>query len=189
MYHKCHSRFIFFPCLSTHLLIGGFISLRIWKFIERKWNPESRGVFFLAKKHNRLYEVDIFSTIQSIHTFTDHFVSSEQGPCLSLNVFPSTLLESSFRYSLEDVIMKVRIPLERMCLCLYDLNAAVSPLLLHPPSINKEVCVCLNEWGVMFWFEVFSRINFHYSYLYCIPKYHLAGCRNSIHIIFTVLFW
>jgi EAL domain-containing protein (putative c-di-GMP-specific phosphodiesterase class I) len=82
-------------------------------------NPEM--LFALAKQHNKLLELDVFSIVKSINTFEKQSLHSTSN--LSVNIFPSTLLESSFLWKIDDIMNKVSLKSQQIT---FELNEAES---------------------------------------------------------------
>lgn len=100
-------------------------------------NPEM--LFTLAKQQNKLLELDMFSIVKSIITFENqsfHLTSK-----LSVNIFPSTLLEPSFLWKIDDIMNKVSLKPQQIT---FELNEAESVV-----SLNKlmEVIQYLKSLG------------------------------------------
>jgi EAL domain-containing protein (putative c-di-GMP-specific phosphodiesterase class I) len=89
-------------------------------------NPEE--LFSLAIEQNRLFDLDILSISNSIQTFA-HQAKHSNAPRLSVNVFPSTLLEPSFLIKLDHLMSNVSLEPDQIT---FELNEAESV-----ESLNK----------------------------------------------------
>jgi len=118
----------FFPTLDFHHAFQPIYNLKddcVYGFeslIRSTEVPNPERLFMLAKQQNRLFELDVSSIVKSINTFDRHVMNS-QDTKLSVNVYPSTLLESAFHRQLEDVMNKVSLKPEQIT---FELNEAES---------------------------------------------------------------
>ncbi|KAA0546603.1 EAL domain-containing protein [Bacillus sp. BGMRC 2118] len=88
---------VFQPIISLHNeTLYGYESL-----IRCNSVPNPELLFSLAKNQNKLFELDMFSILNSMNTFGKNSSVSPDNHQLSVNIFPSTFLESSFIYRLE----------------------------------------------------------------------------------------
>lgn len=102
--------------------------------------PNPEVLFSLAMQQNQLYDLDFFSIVNSLHTFEHQFKHSN-APRLSVNVFPSTLLDPNFLRQLDRIMNKVTLATETIT---FELNEAESV-----SSLSKltEVIHCLRSLG------------------------------------------
>jgi EAL domain-containing protein (putative c-di-GMP-specific phosphodiesterase class I) len=86
---------------------------------EKIQNPHL--LFSIAAKKRKLFELDMSSVIQSIFSFQQWNPSVDKDVHLTVNIFPSTILESSFLWLIEDLMKKINIPPGRI---IFELNEA-----------------------------------------------------------------
>ena len=94
-------------------------------------NPEIKNpevLFSLAMQQDRLFDLDILSIVNSIYTFERQSKDSI-APRLSVNVFPSTLLEPAFLIKLDILMSNVSLKPDQIT---FELNEAESVM-----SLNK----------------------------------------------------
>ncbi|CAH2714967.1 putative signaling protein [Neobacillus rhizosphaerae] len=96
--------------------IYGFESLIRGKKIQ---NPQS--LFAKAEKQKKRLDLDLSSVIRSIASFHQCLLAKEQDLHLTVNVFPSTVLEPSFHWFIEDLMKTVNIAPSRI---IFELNEA-----------------------------------------------------------------
>jgi EAL domain-containing protein (putative c-di-GMP-specific phosphodiesterase class I) len=89
-------------------------------------NPEV--LFAMAKQKGKLYELDVLSIIRSISTF-EFLASAAASARVSVNIFPSTLLEPAFLWEIEDIMRNTSLKPEQIT---FELNEAESVV-----SLNK----------------------------------------------------
>lgn len=86
-------------------------------------NPEL--LFSAAKQHHKLFELDMYSIVKSVTTFNECFPT--QAPLISVNIFPSTLLEPAFLWKIEDMMKRINLVPEQI---IFEMNEAESVLSL-----------------------------------------------------------
>ena len=92
-------------------------------------NPEIKNpevLFSLAMQQDCLFDLDLFSIVNSVHTFERQSRHSS-APRLSVNVFPSTLLEPSFLIRLDRLMSSVSLKPDQIT---FELNEAESVMSL-----------------------------------------------------------
>lgn len=104
-FNSIHLAHVFQPIFTIQNgCINGYESLIRSGEVE---NPEV--LFTRAKQQQKLYELDIFSIVRSISIFDEHTSTDKNNIQLSVNIFPSTLLEPSFLRILEDIMNKAHV--------------------------------------------------------------------------------
>ncbi|TYS48619.1 EAL domain-containing protein [Bacillus infantis] len=101
-------------------------------------NPEM--LFAMAKQNGKLYDLDIFSIVRTISTF-EYKATAAASSQLSVNIFPSTLLEPAFLWKIDDIMKNTSLKPEQIT---FELNEAESVV-----SLNrlKEVVQHLKSLG------------------------------------------
>lgn len=91
--------------------------------IRNKTIPNPERLFAVALQQNKLFDLDVLSIAKSFHTF-EHFQSINTGaPHLSVNIFPSTLLEPAFLRKIEEIMNTVSLQPDQIT---FELNEAES---------------------------------------------------------------
>lgn len=105
--------------------------------------PNPEVLFSLAMQQNQLFDLDFHSIANSIHTFEQQS-RYLNPPRLSVNVFPSTLLDPDFLRQLNRLMNKVALAPESI---IFELNEAESVM-----SLGKltDVIHCLRSLGFRF---------------------------------------
>ncbi|WP_081773051.1 EAL domain-containing protein [Bacillus sp. EB01] len=116
-FYPGHLSHVFQPIYS--LQGGGLFGFESLIRSTKIHSPEN--LFSLAKKQRKLFELDMNSALNSITTFD--LCNKGVGLQLSVNIFPSTLMDRSFYYSLMNVVEDVNLePVD----ILFELNEAES---------------------------------------------------------------
>ncbi|WP_413303486.1 EAL domain-containing protein [Bacillus sp. 1P10SD] len=89
--------------LNAHTLYG-YESL-----IRGEKNNNPLILFAMAEKQKKLFNLDMASVIKSILSFHKYELSKNLNMHLTVNIFPSTVLEPSFLWLIEDLMKKVNI--------------------------------------------------------------------------------
>ncbi|WP_257985156.1 EAL domain-containing protein [Bacillus sp. T33-2] len=89
-------------------------------------NPEM--LFEMAVQQKKLFDLDMASMMQSIFTYDEFGLPKQKDLHLTVNVFPSTLLNPSFLWKLEKVMRKVDIPPQKIML---ELNESETVTYVH----------------------------------------------------------
>jgi len=118
--------------------IYGFESLIRGKKIQ---NPQF--LFALAEKQKKLFDLDMSSILQSIFSFNKCISSKDKDVYLTVNIFPSTVLEPSFLCFIEDMMKKVDITPNKI---IFEINEAET---VHNFKRLQEMVRYLKEFGFM----------------------------------------
>lgn len=82
-------------------------------------NPQS--LFAMAEKQQKLFDLDVSSIVNSIYCFNELIPSKEAALYLTVNIYPSTLLNPCFLCLLDDVMGRVNLSSSNI---IFELNEA-----------------------------------------------------------------
>ncbi|MEF7563652.1 EAL domain-containing protein [Bacillus infantis] len=120
MFNFCHAFQPIFS-LAEHCIAGYEGLIRSFEI----QNPEV--LFAMAKQNGKLYELDVFSIARSISTF-EYQAAAAASFRLSVNIFPSTMLEPAFLWKIDDIMKKALLKPEQIT---FELNEAESVVSLN----------------------------------------------------------
>lgn len=86
---------------------------------EQIKNPQL--LFALAEKQQKLFELDVSSIIESIYCFNQLIPAQFATLYLTVNIYPSTIVNPYFLYLIDDVMGKVNLPPSSI---IFELNEA-----------------------------------------------------------------
>lgn len=112
--------------------------------IRSKSVSDPELLFTLAKKQNKLYELDMYSCMKSIGLFGEKKETLQTNMKLSVNLFPSTILEPSFLLELEKGMAEMNVSPHNI---IFEINEAESVSYL---SKMQEIIKSLKKTGFKF---------------------------------------
>jgi EAL domain-containing protein (putative c-di-GMP-specific phosphodiesterase class I) len=98
-------------------------------------------VFKLAKTNGRLYELDTQSLLKALLTFSKH--RENNGKLIFVNVFPSTLSNSSFFFFFEELLNQITIPRQRIVL---EINEGEK---VEDMKVFRQTVIRLKDYGFL----------------------------------------
>ncbi|MEI5907537.1 EAL domain-containing protein [Bacillus spongiae] len=109
--------------------ITGYESL-----IRCEYFSSPTALFQEADKKGLLFELDCASMLEAMRVYKFHYRNELIYPRLSVNILPSTLLNPSFKSFLEEAIVDVQFPMNRM---VFEINEAEA--IPHLETLNDSI--------------------------------------------------